>query len=58
MPSGFDRCEKMGGRVRTISGPNKRFGLKAGQYIHVCFDKKGNMHRGYEKTKGQENKEK
>ena len=54
MPAGFDRCEKMGGRVRTMSGPNKRMELKKGEYMHVCFDKNGTMHRGYKKMKGSE----
>lgn len=47
MPVGFDICAKEGGRMRTVTG--KKFGLKAGEYLHVCFDKKGQMHRGYPK---------
>ena len=35
MPKSFDRCVKMGGRVRTVKG--KKFGLKEGEYRHVCF---------------------
>jgi len=53
MPAGFDKCEKEGGKMRTVSGPNKRFGLGNGEYVHICFDKKGAMHRGYTK-KGRE----
>jgi len=49
-PVGFNQCVSGGGRVRTISGPNKKLGLKKGQYVHVCFDKSG-MHRGHTKTK-------
>jgi hypothetical protein len=45
MPKGFTDCVSGGGRVRTITGPNKTYGLKAGQYCHVCFDKSG-MHKG------------
>jgi len=40
MPEEFDRCVKGGGRVRTVSGPNKQFGLGKGQYRHICFLKK------------------
>ena len=54
MPQGFDRCQKMKGRMRTVSGPNKRFGLEANQYMHICFDSKGNMHRGEIKHKESE----
>ena len=45
MPRAFENCIKKGGRVKRISGPNKKFGLKAGEYINVCFlnDK---MYRG------------
>lgn len=50
MPAGFDRCRAGGGRIRTISGPNKQFGLAAGEYMHVCF-LKGQMHRGEKKKK-------
>jgi len=53
MPAGFDKCEKEGGKMRTVSGPNKRFGLGNGEYVHICFDKKGAIHRGYPK-KGRE----
>lgn len=50
MPEAFDRCVKFGGRVRTISGPNKRVGLGKSQFMRVCFDSNG-MHRGEVKTK-------
>lgn len=49
MPKAFDDCVKGGGRVRTISGPNKKFGLGKNEYVKVCFNKSG-MHRGYKHT--------
>ena len=45
MPAGFESCVRRGGRVRRVSGPNKRMGLKAGEYVNVCV-LKGEMHRG------------
>jgi hypothetical protein len=50
MPAAFDKAVKGGGKVRTISGPNKQFGLKAGEYIHVVFHG-GKMERGEVKKK-------
>jgi hypothetical protein len=50
MPAAFEACRAAGGRIRTISGPSKKFGLKAGEYVHVCFNK-GQMARGDLKTK-------
>ena len=50
MPAAFDRCVKRGGRVRTISGPNKEQGLKKNEYVRVCF-LKGKSYRGHVKTK-------
>ena len=50
MPKSFDSCVSGGGRVRTVSGPNKKMGLSKSQYCKVCFDGKG-MHRGHVKTK-------
>ena len=50
MPKGFDECVEGGGRVRTISGPNKKMGLGKDQYCRVCYDDKG-THRGHTKTK-------
>jgi len=49
MPKAFENCVKSGGRVRTIKGPNKKFGLKKGQYMHICF-KGGKMYRGHKKV--------
>jgi hypothetical protein len=50
MPAEFDKCVADGGRVRTISGPNKSMGLKEGEYIHFCF-LKGKSYRGEVKKK-------
>lgn len=50
MPASFDRCVKAGGRVRTLSGPHKKMGLKEGEYVKVCFlgkGKKVKMFRGH-----------
>jgi len=32
-------------------------GLAAGEYLHVCIDKSGSMHRGYVRKKGSGAKE-
>jgi len=37
MPKAFTDCIKSGGRVKTVSGPNRLLGVKKGQYRHVCF---------------------
>lgn len=37
MPAEFDRCVKGGGKVRTMSGPDRHFGLSANEYIHICY---------------------
>jgi len=50
MPADFDKCERDGGRIRTVTGPNKQMGLKEGEYVHICVDKQGKVHRGYVKT--------
>ena len=50
MPEDFERCVRNKGRVRTISGPNEKFGLKEGEYTRVCWVK-GEMFRGETKTK-------
>lgn len=50
MPADFMKCVNEGGRVRTMSGPNKKFGLKKEQYIHFCF-KDGKSYRGEIKKK-------
>lgn len=48
MPHSFDECVKGGGKVRTVSGPSKEHGLKAGEYVHFC-SKGGKSYRGYVK---------
>jgi hypothetical protein len=50
MPEAFEKCVRNKGRVRTISGPNKQFDLKKGQFVRVCF-LNGSMFRGEKKTK-------
>ena len=50
MPADFDKAVRDGGKVRTVSGPNKQFGLAAGYYLHVVFHK-GKMLRGEVKKK-------
>ena len=50
MPQGFEACEKSGGRVRRVSGPNKEHGLKEGEYVNYCY-KGGNSYRGEVKKK-------
>lgn len=51
LPEAFIKCRKNGGRIRTVSGPNKRLELGDGQYMHVCW-LNGKMYRGEKKTKG------
>ena len=48
MPAEFDNCVKRGGRVRTVSGPNKEHGLADGEYVHICFIG-GKSYRGHVK---------
>ena len=53
MPADFIRCTKQkGSRTRTISGPSKKFGLKKGEYIRICYFK-GKSYLG-EKAKTKE----
>lgn len=50
MPADFNNCRASGGKMRTISGPNKQFNLKVGEYMHICI--KGNqVHQGEKKQK-------
>lgn len=37
MPAEFDQAVKAGAQVRTISGPNERFGLRDGEYMHIAI---------------------
>lgn len=46
MPAAFDAAVKAGGKVRTVTGPDKKFGLEKGQYLHIVFTKGGKMIRG------------
>lgn len=50
MPASFEKCAREGGRVRTVSGPNREQGLAGGEYIHYCF-KDGKSYRGEVKKK-------
>jgi len=50
MPKDFTNCVKNGGRVTTVSGPNKSHGLGKSQYVHYCI-LNGKTHRGEIKTK-------
>lgn len=51
MPAEFDACRAAGGKIRTISGPNSKWGLGANEYIHICVRKDGSVVRGEKKTK-------
>ena len=51
MPAAFNRCRNRGGRIRTISGPNKKMGLKDDEYLHICIEKGGKVVRGEKKRK-------
>lgn len=37
MPESFAQCRTKGGKIKTIKGPNKDYGLLEGQYLHVCI---------------------
>ena len=50
MPKQFDNCQKKGGKIRRVSGPNKEHGLKTGEYVNYCV-LNGKSHRGYVKKK-------
>jgi hypothetical protein len=50
MPAAFNKCRHNGGKIRTISGPNKKLGLSERQYMHVCF-LNGEMVQGEKKVK-------
>jgi len=49
MPRDFIECVRKAkegkARVKRIVGPSKKHGLKAGEYVNVCFSG-GNMYRG------------
>lgn len=50
MPADFEKCQRNGGRIRTISGPSKQFNLNAEDFMRVCF-LGGDMFRGEVKRK-------
>jgi len=50
MPKSFERCRENGGKIRTLSGPNKLYNLGKNQYCHICI-LKGKVYRGETKTK-------
>jgi hypothetical protein len=50
MPENFDKCVKNGGDVRTVSGPDKHFDLKEGEYRKVCW-KNGEAVWGHKERK-------
>lgn len=54
MPADFDRCVENGGKVRTVSGPNKEHGLKKGEYVRYCTID-GKSYRGEVKQKSKSN---
>jgi hypothetical protein len=51
MPAEFDACRAAGGKIRTISGPNKQYGLNDNQYMHICIKKNGGVVLGEKKEK-------
>ncbi len=50
MPKGFDKCQRNGGRIRTVSGPAKAHGLSKGEYVRYCY-LNGESYRGHVKKK-------
>jgi len=50
MPEAFEKCRRNGGRIRTVTGPSKRFNLGTGEYKHICF-LNGEVYEGERKTK-------
>ena len=51
MPAEFDACRSSGGKIRTISGPDKQWGLGDNEYLHICVKKDGSVVRGEKKQK-------
>lgn len=51
MPKQFDDCVDKGGKVRRVSGPSKKHGLKADEYVNFCV-LNGKTYRGHVKKKG------
>jgi hypothetical protein len=54
MPADFDRCVRQGGKVRTVSGPDKEHGLAEGEYVRYCFSG-GKSYRGEVRKKKKSN---
>jgi len=52
-PADFERCVRQGGRVRTISGPNKEHGVGKGEYVKYCY-LNNKSYRGEVKTKSKQ----
>jgi len=50
MPADYERCIRNGGKVRTVSGPNKEHGLEKGEYVTYCI-LNGKSYRGEVKKK-------
>jgi len=50
MPEAFEKCERNGGRIRTVSGPAKDHGLGRNEYVRYCF-LAGESYRGEVKKK-------
>ncbi|MCX7589703.1 MAG: hypothetical protein N2Z85_02065 [Patescibacteria group bacterium] len=55
MPKPFEDCVKKGGKVRTITSENRKFGLKKDEYMRVCF-LNGKMYRGEIRKHGESKK--
>jgi hypothetical protein len=50
MPEPYLSCIVRGGDVYTVSGPNKKHGLRKGEYVKYCV-LDGNSYRGHVKKK-------
>jgi len=57
MPENFNKCKQNGGKIRTISGPSKQFGLEKNEYMHVCF-LNNEMFRGHKHKSRDDNENK
>jgi hypothetical protein len=54
MPEAFLRCQREGGKIYRISGPNKRYNLKAGEWRNICVITKDGIkkiHLGHKQKK-------
>lgn len=51
MPKAYEECQKKkGAKIRTITGPDKKWKVPAGKYRHICFLPDGKTYKGYLKT--------